>query len=161
MASAFSLATFTMVEAGVPTFNDNFAVAKLSSPSVFHLAKSENSGSGSDDSDDSSDDSDDDSDDDNDSEDNDSDDNDDDNSLSGSGRDKPRIPGGSGCDDPGDVAEHPECSGGSPVIKAKMKTKSSPALKQSGSGRKKIRIPGGSGCDDARDLLEHPECKPQ
>ena len=28
---------------------------------------------------------------------------------SGSGRDKPRVPGGSGCDDPGDVAEHPEC----------------------------------------------------
>lgn len=26
-----------------------------------------------------------------------------------SGRDRPRIPGGSGCDDPGDVAEHPEC----------------------------------------------------
>ena len=30
---------------------------------------------------------------------------------SGSGRDKPRIPGGSGCDDPGDVAEHAECGG--------------------------------------------------
>ena len=36
--------------------------------------------------------------------------NDDDNG-SGSGRDKPRIPGGSGCDDPGDVAEHAECRG--------------------------------------------------
>jgi hypothetical protein len=24
-------------------------------------------------------------------------------------RRKPRIPGGSGCDDPGDVIEHPEC----------------------------------------------------
>lgn len=24
-------------------------------------------------------------------------------------RRKPRIPGGSGCDDPGDVLEHPEC----------------------------------------------------
>lgn len=35
-----------------------------------------------------------------------SDDRDDD---SGSGRDRPRIPGGSGCDDPGDVAEHAEC----------------------------------------------------
>jgi hypothetical protein len=32
------------------------------------------------------------------------------NDVSGSGRRKPRIPGGSGCDDPGDVAEHPECS---------------------------------------------------
>lgn len=26
-----------------------------------------------------------------------------------SGRDRPRIPGGSGCDDPGDVIEHAEC----------------------------------------------------
>lgn len=30
---------------------------------------------------------------------------------SGSGRRKPRIPGGSGCDDAGDIAEHPECRG--------------------------------------------------
>lgn len=36
---------------------------------------------------------------------------DDDDDESGSGRDKPRIPGGSGCDDPGDVNEHPECAG--------------------------------------------------
>lgn len=28
---------------------------------------------------------------------------------SGIGRDKPRIPGGLGCDDPGDLIEHPEC----------------------------------------------------
>jgi hypothetical protein len=28
---------------------------------------------------------------------------------SGSGRDKSRVPGGSGCDDSGDVAEHAEC----------------------------------------------------
>lgn len=28
---------------------------------------------------------------------------------SGSGRDEPRIPGGSGCDDPEDILEHPEC----------------------------------------------------
>ena len=27
------------------------------------------------------------------------------------GRSKPRIPGGSGCDDPGDIREHPECAG--------------------------------------------------
>jgi hypothetical protein len=32
------------------------------------------------------------------------------NDVSGSGRKKPRIPGGSGCDDPGDVAEHAGCS---------------------------------------------------
>ena len=31
--------------------------------------------------------------------------------TSGSGRKKPRIPGGSGCDDPGDLLEHPECRG--------------------------------------------------
>lgn len=30
-------------------------------------------------------------------------------SPSGSGRKRPRIPGGSGCDDPGDILEHPEC----------------------------------------------------
>ncbi|MCB2130124.1 MAG: hypothetical protein KDE03_13850 [Rhodobacteraceae bacterium] len=34
---------------------------------------------------------------------------DDDNGGSGSGRSKPRVPGGSGCDDPGDIAEHAEC----------------------------------------------------
>ncbi len=25
-------------------------------------------------------------------------------------RRKPRVPGGSGCDDPDDIAEHPECT---------------------------------------------------
>jgi hypothetical protein len=34
---------------------------------------------------------------------------DDDSTESGSGRDKPRIPGGSGCDDLFDLIEHPEC----------------------------------------------------
>jgi hypothetical protein len=29
---------------------------------------------------------------------------------SGSGRSKPRVPGGSGCDDAGDVEEHASCS---------------------------------------------------
>ncbi len=33
----------------------------------------------------------------------------DDSTKSRSNRRKPRIPGGSGCDDAGDVAEHPEC----------------------------------------------------
>lgn len=33
------------------------------------------------------------------------------NDNSPSGRDRPRIPGGSGCDDPGDILEHPECRG--------------------------------------------------
>ncbi|MBF9036232.1 hypothetical protein HKCCE2091_18460 [Rhodobacterales bacterium HKCCE2091] len=34
----------------------------------------------------------------------------DDDRDSNSGRDRPRIPGGSGCDDAGDIAEHAECS---------------------------------------------------
>lgn len=34
---------------------------------------------------------------------------DDNGTVSASGRRKPRIPGGSGCDDAGDVAEHSEC----------------------------------------------------
>ncbi|MCB1336144.1 MAG: hypothetical protein KDK10_01330 [Maritimibacter sp.] len=72
--------------------------------------------------------------------------------VSGSGRDKPRIPGGSGCDSPQDVAEHPECQigggGGQPI-----------GGDLSGSGRDKPRIPGGSGCDDPQDLIEHPECR--
>ena len=34
----------------------------------------------------------------------------DDSSVSGSGRRKPRVPGGSGCDSAGDVAEHASCS---------------------------------------------------
>ncbi len=42
--------------------------------------------------------------------DNDDDSNDDDDD-SGSGRKKVRVPGGSGCDDAGDVAEHSECKG--------------------------------------------------
>jgi hypothetical protein len=33
-----------------------------------------------------------------------------DNSVSGSGRSKLRVPGGSGCDSAGDVAEHASCS---------------------------------------------------
>jgi hypothetical protein len=36
-------------------------------------------------------------------------DSDDDGDASGSNRRKPRVPGGSGCDDAGDVAEHAEC----------------------------------------------------
>ena len=35
----------------------------------------------------------------------------DDDTGSGSGRSKPRVPGGSGCDDAGDVAEHGACGG--------------------------------------------------
>lgn len=34
-----------------------------------------------------------------------------DDDASGSGRSKPRVPGGSGCDDAGDIAEHASCRG--------------------------------------------------
>ena len=37
------------------------------------------------------------------------DDSNDDSPASGSNRRKPRVPGGSGCDDAGDIAEHAEC----------------------------------------------------
>lgn len=40
----------------------------------------------------------------------DDDDDDSDEDGSGSGRDRPRIPGGSGCDDAGDAQEHAECN---------------------------------------------------
>lgn len=69
-----------------------------------------------------------------------------------SGRDRPRIPGGSGCDDPGDIAEHPECRGDGGGVTV--------TPDDSGSGRDRPRIPGGSGCDDPGDILEHPECRP-
>ncbi len=61
-------------------------------------------------------------------------------------RSKPRVPGGSGCDDPRDLIEHPECTlGNAAPAEDKM-------------ARSKPRVPGGSGCDDPRDLIEHPEC---
>lgn len=40
------------------------------------------------------------------------DDNDNNNDDSGSGRSKPRVPGGSGCDSAQDRAEHPGCTAG-------------------------------------------------
>lgn len=64
----------------------------------------------------------------------------------GSGRRKPRVPGGSGCDDPEDVIEHPECAGNAPSSDDQL-------------ARRKPRVPGGSGCDDAEDIIEHPECR--
>lgn len=74
-----------------------------------------------------------------------------------SGRSRPRIPGGSGCDDPGDILEHPECSvEGLFGIGDGSQNNSL----WSGSGRSRPRIPGGSGCDDPEDLIEHPECQP-
>ncbi len=68
------------------------------------------------------------------------------------GRSKPRVPGGSGCDDPGDIREHPECSGGGAV------NGTSPSRGGGGHGGRP-RIPGGSGCDDPQDIIEHPECR--
>jgi len=63
-------------------------------------------------------------------------------------RNKPRIPGGSGCDDPQDVREHPECRA--------LKSLDGDAMT---IARNKPRIPGGSGCDDPQDVREHPECR--
>ncbi|MGA8515791.1 MAG: hypothetical protein WB821_13590 [Burkholderiaceae bacterium] len=62
-------------------------------------------------------------------------------------RRKPRVKGGSGCDDPEDLIEHPECR---PNI--------APVEEQ--QARRKPRVKGGSGCDDPEDLIEHPECRP-
>ncbi len=62
-------------------------------------------------------------------------------------RSKPRVKGGSGCDTPQDVAEHPEC-------------RALPEVKDDLLSRSKPRVKGGSGCDDPDDLIEHPECRP-
>lgn len=70
-------------------------------------------------------------------------------------RRKPRIPGGSGCDDPRDLREHPECRADAGDF-LPMTVKPSVDLQEA---RRKPRVPGGSGCDDPRDLREHPECR--
>ena len=71
-------------------------------------------------------------------------------------RSKPRVPGGSGCDTPRDVAEHPECR---PAAKrADGKAFEGLHLLQEAK-RSKPRVPGGSGCDTPRDVAEHPECR--
>ncbi len=67
-------------------------------------------------------------------------------------RRKPRVPGGSGCDDPRDLIEHPECR------RADLKDFDAIDFIQEAK-RRKPRVPGGSGCDDPRDLVEHPECR--
>lgn len=73
---------------------------------------------------------------------------------SSGGRSRPRVPGGSGCDDPGDILEHPECSGeGGSAVDG-----TSPSRGGGGHGGRP-RIPGGSGCDDPQDIIEHPECR--
>jgi hypothetical protein len=62
-------------------------------------------------------------------------------------RRKPRVKGGSGCDDPDDLIEHPECRPNITPIEEQQ-------------ARRKPRVKGGSGCDDPDDLIEHPECRP-
>jgi hypothetical protein len=62
-------------------------------------------------------------------------------------RRKPRVKGGSGCDDPDDLIEHPECRPNITPIEEQL-------------ARSKPRVKGGSGCDDPEDLIEHPECRP-
>jgi hypothetical protein len=98
--------------AAMPTFNMQPEIAPVTQNDMLLLADS-----GSDDRDDDDNDSDDNDDDDNDDDDRSDNSNDDarsnssnDNSpQSKSKRRKKRIPGGSGCDDAGDLAEHPEC----------------------------------------------------
>ena len=65
-------------------------------------------------------------------------------------RSKPRVRGGSGCDDPQDVIEHPECRTALTVPKEAL---------QDLLARSKPRVPGGSGCDTPQDRAEHPECR--
>jgi hypothetical protein len=76
-------------------------------------------------------------------------------------RRKRRIPGGSGCDDPGDILEHPECT---PPKAAGFEDLNLQDLMQEAKRKRRhggrARVPGGSGCDDPGDILEHPECNP-
>jgi hypothetical protein len=69
-------------------------------------------------------------------------------------RSRPRVPGGSGCDDAHDIAEHPECRVGGVKVKGDKTYKY-----KDDSGRKRKRVPGGSGCDSAHDIAEHAECR--
>ncbi len=71
-------------------------------------------------------------------------------------RAKPRVPGGSGCNTPRDIAEHPECT---PAAKrADGKAFEGLNLIQEAKRAKK-RVPGGSGCDTPQDVAQHPECR--
>jgi hypothetical protein len=71
-------------------------------------------------------------------------------------RSKPRVPGGSGCNTPRDIAEHPECT---PAAKrADGKAFEGINLMQEAK-RSKPRVPGGSGCNTPKDVAEHPECR--
>jgi hypothetical protein len=72
-------------------------------------------------------------------------------------RRKPRVPGGSGCDSPRDVAEHPECTP-TKKKKADLKSLEGETLLQEAK-RRKPRVPGGSGCDSPRDVAQHPQCR--
>jgi hypothetical protein len=80
-------------------------------------------------------------------------------------RSRPRVPGGSGCDDPEDLIEHPECrphAASSAVVRdAAQGTQAIPLAVDDQLARSKPRVPGGSGCDDPEDVIEHPECRPQ
>jgi len=162
LSTAISLA-FTL---GGPVYAGDFAnhgitknVVTTDWVNLDTLFTGQSSSRGDDDDDDDDDDRDDDQDDDDDdwddSDDRDDDrddDNSDDNSDDDSGRSKPRVPGGSGCDDPEDILEHPECTIGIGAGTGAGNTAGSD------SGRDP-RVPGGSGCDTRRDWLEHIECR--
>ena len=109
-ASGFALATVPLLDYSTGA---NTVTLDQGTSLQFMFADSGNSGSGSNSGsggDDSHDSNDDDSNDDNSNDDNSNDDNsNDDNDGNTSGRDRPRVPGGSGCDTPEDIAEHSEC----------------------------------------------------
>jgi hypothetical protein len=118
LASAFSLSAITLCQAATLPLDDLLATSNGGLTGLIQHAKSENSGSGNSGggNDDSGNDGggDDGTDDQGGDNDDDGADDDDDNDVSGSGRKKPRVPGGSGCDDPGDVEEHASCTAASP-----------------------------------------------
>jgi hypothetical protein len=99
LASAASLTLMVGAHA-LPLVSGEVALDQSSQDDMIILAKQNRGGDGQR----GGDSNDDDSGDDNSNDDNSNDD------VSGSGRKKPRVPGGSGCDDPGDVAEHASCS---------------------------------------------------
>jgi hypothetical protein len=124
LASVAFLFVSTSAFAAMPSIDLETGLAPVAQNDLLLLAKKGSDGGGDDNGGDNDNDNDNDNDD-NDSNDNDDDSNDDnggdrdddasddsndDSPLSNSNRRKKRIPGGSGCDGAGDVAEHPSCS---------------------------------------------------
>ncbi len=72
-------------------------------------------------------------------------------------RRRPRVPGGSGCDSPRDIAEHPECRRKAEA--GEFLPSSVKPTVDAQEARRRPRVPGGSGCDSPHDIAEHPECR--